>query len=414
MAGGKDPLHAGESTDVGEEGKIMSETTILTYADLDRQESGRRDTYWQEHSEHAEAARSEACNLCGFERWGFPYVWWRFPATERLRTTKGTGGLPELACPQCYTRYRYLTEVQVRSAEDALLQLLKDRNWRLWLRQLEQNGGNDATIVEGPQAGRFAYVVQHYVRGNAHEGEEARSDFFPIPCYTVATADGQLDEWEEEAINWMRVEEGHDYSVTLWREENLRGYLRHPEAWLARQSDRELLTVEQAAERVGVSAKTLYEYCTQWYAYGEYNAYLSEEGEREQPGKRAKKNTRKIYNVRTANGIRVPAWTVDLFKMWYEQAPLLALITTAYDLMRLLSPNPPSDPERLCQETVTWTPIFEVKSEGGSLRKVLVGAHSDDPAWDTPTFQRQFETWLAGAEGRDGESETRGDGYSAQ
>jgi len=378
----------------------MTEMNRRTIEDLIKEEEQRRNTYWDAHQEEAKTAQTLSCNLCGFERWGYPAVWWRFPATERLRTMKGTGGLPDLVCPNCFVRFRYMTEMQARGVEDALLQLLKDRNWRLWLRQLEQNGRNDATIVEGPQAGRFASVVQHYVRGVAQEGEEARSDFFPIPCYTVAIADGQLYEWGEEAINWMRVEEGHDYSVTLWREQHLREYLRSPEAWLARRSDGDLLTVEQAAERLGVSTKTLYEYCTQWYAVGEYNTSRFAEGERELSGKRAKKNTRKIYNVRTANGIRVPAWAVDLFKMWYEEVPLRAIITTAYDLMRLLSPIPPSDPERLRQEMVTWTPSFEVKSESGFLRKVLAGAHSDDPNWDSPTAERQFEAWLAGAEER--------------
>lgn len=388
-------------------------TTKITYADLDRQDGERRDAYWNEHAEHGRSARSESCNLCGFERWGYPYVWWLFPPTERLRIMKGTGGLPELVCPQCYTRFRFMTEVQARSSEDALFQLLKDRNWRLWVLELEENGRNDATIVEGPQAGRFAYVVQHYVRGNAREDESPRPDFSPIPCYTVAIADGQLDEWEEEAINWMRVEEGYDYSVTIWRAEHLREYLRNPEAWLARRSDGDLLTVEQAAERLGVSAKTAYEYCSQWYAYGEYNAHLLEDGEGTPAGRRAKKHTRKLYNVRTANGIRVHAWATDLYRMWYEDLPLRALVTTAYDLLRLFTPEPPPDPDRLRREKVTWTPIFEVNSVGGSLKKVLVGAHSDDPAWDSPTFKRQFEAWLTGVEERTMPGEREGDGDGA-
>jgi hypothetical protein len=383
----------------------MTEMNRRTIEDVMQEEEGRRSDYWDTHKEEAKAADTRDCELCGVSRWGYPFVWWHFPATDHLREMKGTGGLPDLVCPYCYIRYRYMTELQQRTSEDALLQLLKDRNWHLWLLELEQYGRHDVIIVNGPQKGRFAYVVQHYARGYAREGEQPSSDFAPIPCYTVAIADGQLDEYEEEVINWMRVEEGYDYSVTLWHEENLREYLRNPEAWLARQADGDLLTVEQAAERLDVSAKTTYEYCSQWYSYGEYNEelHIATDGQSQQ-GKR--KKTRKLYNIRTSNGIRVPSWAVDLFQMWYAHSPVRPLRTTAYDLLQLLSPGHTPDAERLRQTVVTWTPVFDEVRGDGAPRRAIVGVKSDDAEWDTARFQRTLEAWFSGAEERD-EGEVR-------
>ena len=379
-----------------------------------KEEESRREAFWQSNPDLCDQEQQDVrCDLCGTVSSGYPWVWWTFPASDSLRSMRRTGGVPEYGCPFCYERFRILTEVQGRPGEEVLLKFLKDRNWHHWLEALRKNGRNGARVVEGPSRGQLVYVFQYYIRGIGDE-EFPSNDFFAVPTFGVAIADEQISEWDPDDINMPRVEENIDYSIVIKGEDNLRAYIRNPEAWQAALSEGDLLTIEQAAERLGITKQTTYDYCTGWYAYGEYRAHdFYPDGEEEH---KPKKKTRKLFNIRTPNGKRVPAWAVELFKMQYENAPLHAFTTSAHEIRLLFARDRVWIPEKLQEERVTWTPYFELVPSANQYIKQLTGTRSDDPEWDTPSSQKAFETWLQSdkplASQKQADAETSGQGVN--
>jgi len=356
-----------------------------------------RDRYWAEHREDWDRQEERECPLCGNRKSGYPFVWWHFPATEEIRSINGIGEIPALACPDCYGYYRVQTELWGTSSEELLCQLLKDRNWRLWLEQLARTGYQDYAPVGGDE-GRWAFVVQLYARDWLPGDQPPASTFNSIPTYLVTIPDAGSDPLEFEEVNVYNVLRGHAFAHVVRGEDELREFLRlGPEKWRA-QKDEGFLTVEQAAERLQVQAATAYEYCRNFYAYGEYgplSQQASEEQDGQGPERRRRTAIRKLFHYRTNQGdIRIPPWAVELYLMQYEKGhEAHAINTSRNDVRMLFGDQEPYSSWRgdRGEERITWLPRFEFQSAEGGRRarwsRALVGI-TVIPRPGTPT--REF------------------------
>ena len=105
-----------------------------------------------------------------------------------------------------------------------------------------------------------------------------------------------------------------------------------------------MLTVEQAAKLLSIAEKTVYEYCTNFFAYGEYGPMSQPlEGEEEALETIKKRKTvRKLFHYRRSQGdIRVPRWAVELFQMQYAKKKVHPLTTTRGDMHLLFGDEEP-------------------------------------------------------------------------
>lgn len=339
-----------------------------------------RNRYWATHPGDWDRSEERDCPLCGGQKSGYPFVWWHFPATEEIRSRSGIGAIPDLVCPDCYGYFRVQTELWGKTSEEVLLQQIEDRNWRLWLLQLESAGYQDYAPVGG-DAGRWAFVVQLYARDWQRGSQPSANTFGPTPNYLVAIPDAESDPFAFGDVNVYNVLEGHAFAHNVRGQDELREFLRlGPEKWRARR-DEGLLTVEQAAERLHVAAVTAYEYCRHFYAYtyGPLNRPFEEEEQAVLPKKRT--GIRKLFHYRTSQGeIRIPPWAVELFLMQYEKGGEPHVLSTTRNDVRLLF----GDHEPYSgwvgdrgEERITWLPRFEFQSAEGGKRarwsRVLVG-----------------------------------------
>jgi hypothetical protein len=365
---------------------VVSDTTerpsVKAVRQLLHRVKEERDRYWVTHRGDWDRQEERNCPLCGGIKSGYPFVWWHVPASEEIRSIKGIGEIPDLACIDCYGSFRVQTELWGKTSEEVVRQLLKDRNWRLWLDRLPRTGYQDCAPVGGDE-GRWALVVQLYARDWRPEDQPPANTFNPTPNYLVVIPDAESDPLEFGEVSVYSVLRGHAFAHLVRGQDELREFLHlGPEAWRAQQ-DEGLLRVEQAAERLGISAKTAYEYCSNFFAYGEYGLthQSPEDLEASELSPKKKTSIRKLYHQRTTQGdIRIPPWAVDLFLMQYEKGQDIHTLTTTRNEVRLLM----GDQESYRtwrgdkgEERIAWLPRFEFQSTEGGRRtrwsRVLTG-----------------------------------------
>ena len=191
--------------------------------------------YWAEHPDRWEQQQERECSLCGRMKDGYPFIWWQFSAPEHFHALKGIGAIPNLACPDCYGHYCVQREVWGKTEEEALLELLKDRNWRVWLSHLEQCGFQSFPAVGGNET-HWAFVVQLYANADWIQDDQPAIRFHSAPLYMVSIPDALSDPFEFEGVNVARVIGGYDYAEVVRGTEELREYLRvGPEVWHAQR-----------------------------------------------------------------------------------------------------------------------------------------------------------------------------------
>lgn len=365
-----------------------------------------RDRYWAEHPEDWKRQEERICPLCGEVKRGYPFVWWHVPASEEISSLQQIGDIPLLACPDCYGVFRVQTELLQKAPLQVLLQQLQDRNWRLWLMQLERTGYQEYTLVGGEE-GRSAFVIQLYAREWLPGDQPPSSTFCPTPTYLIAIPDAQ-SAFEE--VNVYNILTGYTFARIVRGQDELRAFLRlGPQQWRAQQ-DEALLTVEQATEHLQVAAVTVYEYCRNFSEYGS-TSQPPEEKEQTVP-LRKRTSIRKLFHYRTSQGdIRIPPWAVELFLMQYDKSRAIhTLSTTRNDVRLLFGDQEPYTAWRGDKgaERITWLPRFELQSAAGGKRvrgsRVLVGI-TEIPRSGAPRreFMREYldahpcppeEAWL--------------------